>query len=250
MARTTTRATRARCTVCGRPATQKCKYCGDSLCEEHLPPEKHWCVGSGFDEVRRKENKKESRKNFGTNFGVFSHNYSYLLLLLISASFALQLLVPGYERQLVLMPAHISERPWTLVTHVFLHGGLWHLFFNMFFLVFFGPVLERKIGSSKFLLVFFGSGIFAGLVYGLTAINPSLGASGALYGVFGALAVLMPRMRIYIFPLPVPLEMWMVVILFAVLNFLMIGSAYPIAFTAHLAGLFFGLLAGVGLKRR
>ena len=95
---------RTRCTVCGKPAAYKCKYCGDTLCEEHLSPEMHWCMG--LEEYKRdieagrtvfmaKPNEK-MRKKFNANiFGIFSHNYSYLLLFLISISFVLQLLIPG-----------------------------------------------------------------------------------------------------------------------------------------------------------
>ncbi len=66
-------------------------------------------------------------------------------------------------------------------------------------------------------------------------------------GIFATLAVLMPRMRVYLFFI-VPLEIWMVVILFALYDFFMIGSGDMIAHTAHLSGLFFGLLAGMWLK--
>ncbi len=272
---------RTRCTVCGKQALYKCKYCGDNLCKEHLLPEMHWCVGleeykreleegkispipleaeAEPEEPQRKKGWKDEKKVYTNPFGIFSGNYSFLLLFLIFISFVLQLLIPGglitsgtstsYEKLMWLNPQLIEERPWTLITHIFLHGSFGHFLFNMLFFIFFAPVLERKIGSPKFLLIFFLSGIVAGIGWCLTSDNPAVGASGALYGVFGALAVLMPRMRMYIFPLPIPLEMWMVVILFAIFNFLMIGTTYPIAFTAHLSGLFFGLLAGLSLKRK
>jgi hypothetical protein len=117
----------------------------------------------------------------------------------------------------------------------------------MLFFVFFGPVLERKIGSSKFLVVFFISGIVAGLGWCFTAVTPAVGASGALMGIFATLAVLMPRMKVYLF-FVIPLEMWLTVILFALIDFLMIGSGDMIAHTAHLSGLFFGLVVGMLLK--
>ncbi|MGB2842124.1 MAG: rhomboid family intramembrane serine protease [Halobacteriota archaeon] len=249
---------RTQCTVCGKQALYRCKYCGDALCKEHLAPEMHWCVAP--DKYKRAPEEEETahmakptekrQKKYDTNlFGIFSHNYSYLLLFLISISFVLQLLIPRYTGQLILIPALVMERPWALVTHIFLHSDLWHFIFNMLFLVIFAPVLERKIGSSKFLLIFFLSGIVAGIGWSLTSVSPVVGASGALCGIFATLAVLMPRMKMYIFPLPIPLEMWVAVILFAALNFLMIGTSYPIAYTAHLSGLFFGLLAGLRLRK-
>jgi Uncharacterized membrane protein (homolog of Drosophila rhomboid) len=257
---------RTRCTICGKPASYRCKYCGDTLCEEHLSPEMHWCVA--LEEYRKDleagrtssipmELKPESirwehNKKVTNLFGIFSGNYSFLLLFLISISFVLQLLIPRYTEHLILIPALVIERPWTLVTHIFLHGSFYHFLINMFVFFFFAPTLERKIGSSKFLLIFFLAGIVAGIGWCLTSINPALGASGALYGVLGALAMLMPKMKVYIFPLPIPVEIWIVVIFFAlffdVLPVIM-GSPDGIAHTAHLSGLFFGLLAGMRLKK-
>lgn len=259
----------ARCTVCGKQAPYRCRYCGDTLCKEHHAPGMHWCVGldaykkevgaEGASSFYERPERGGWRKNT-TLPGIFAGNYSFLLLFLIAISFVLQLVVPGglitgeitnipniYEELLWLNPAHVDEKPWTLVTHIFIHGSFDHFLFNMIFFIFFAPVLERKIGSSKFLLIFFLSGIVAGIGWWLTSVSPTVGASGALYGIFATLAVLMPRMKIYLFFL-LPLEMWMAVILFAFFDFIMIGSGDMIAHTAHLSGLFFGLLAGVMLK--
>ena len=189
--------------------------------------------------------------------GLLTGNYSFLLLFLIAISFILQLLIPGgllttgvpnaYERLLWLDPLLVMVRPWTLMTHIFIHGSFNHFFLNMLFFVFFGPVLERKIGSSKFLLIFFLAGIVAGLGWSFTAVTPAVGASGALMGIFATLAVLMPRMKVYLFFF-IPLEMWITVVLFALIDFAMMGSGDMIAHTAHLSGLFFGLFAGMLLK--
>ena len=253
---------RTQCTVCGKQALYRCKYCGDALCKEHLAPEMHWCVAP--DKYKRAPEEEETapmakptekrQKKYDTNIsGIFSHNYSYLLLFLISISFVLQLLIPRYTGQLILIPALVMERPWTLVTHIFLHSTrrFDHFLINMFVFFLFAPMLERKIGSSKFLLIFFLAGIFAGIGWSLTSANPVLGASGAICGILGALAVLMPKMKVYFFFL-IPMELWMVVILFAlffdVLPVIM-GSPDGIAHTAHLSGLLFGLLAGLRLRK-
>ncbi|MBA7531093.1 Rhomboid protease GlpG [subsurface metagenome] len=253
---------RTQCTVCGKQALYRCKYCGDALCKEHLAPEMHWCVAP--DKYKRAPEEEETapmanptakrQKKYDTNlFGFFSHNYAYLLLFIISISFVLQLLIPRYTGQLILIPALVMERPWTLVTHIFLHSTrrFNHFLINMFVFFLFAPMLERKIGSSKFLLIFFLAGIFAGIGWSLTSANPVLGASGAICGILGALAVLMPKMKVYLFLL-IPMELWMVVILFAlffdVLPIIM-GSPDGIAHTAHLSGLLFGLLAGLRLRK-
>ena len=255
---------RTQCTICGKPASYRCKYCGDTLCREHLAPDKHWCVALEeykkdieaermspiSSDLKPKYGRWESKKRVHTNLlGIFAGNYSFLILFLISISFVLQLLIPRpyYTELLILNPTLVMERPWTLVTHLFLHGSFEHFFINMLVFFFFAPVLERKIGSSKFLLIFFLAGIFAGIGWSLTSVSPAVGASGALMGIFATLAVLMPRMRVYLFFI-VPLEIWVVVILFALYDFFMIGSGDMIAHTAHLSGLFFGLLAGMWLK--
>ena len=267
--------TRTQCTICGKSASYRCKYCGDTLCREHLTPDKHWCVAleeykKDIEAGRTSSISSDLKPEYGrweykkrvkyTNpLGIFAGNYSFLILFLISISFVLQLLIPGYTKLFMLYPPLVIERPWTLITHIFLHGGtynflhdnfryaFYHFFINMLVFFFFAPVLERKIGSSKFLLIFFLAGIFAGIGWSLTSINPALGASGAICGIFATLAVLMPRMRVYLFFI-VPLEIWVVVILFALYDFFMIGSGDMIAHTAHLSGLFFGLLAGMWLK--
>ena len=256
---------RTQCTICGKPASYRCKYCGDTLCREHLAPDKHWCVAleeykKDMEAGRTSSISSDLKPEYGrweykkrvkyTNpLGIFAGNYSFLILFLISISFVLQLLIPRpyYTELLILNPTLVMERPWTLVTHLFLHGSFEHFFINMLVFFFFAPVLERKIGSSKFLLIFFLAGIFAGIGWSLTSVSPAVGASGALMGIFATLAVLMPRMRVYLFFI-VPLEIWMVVILFALYDFFMIGSGDMIAHTAHLSGLFFGLLAGMWLK--
>ncbi len=256
---------RTQCIICGKPASYRCKYCGDTLCREHLAPDKHWCVAleeykkdieagrtspissAIKPEYGRGEYKKKVK--YTNPLGIFAGNYSFLILLLISLSFVLQWVIPRpyYTELLILNPTLVMERPWTLVTHLFLHGSFEHFFINMLVFFFFAPVLERKIGSSKFLLIFFLAGIFAGIGWSLTSVSPAVGASGALMGIFATLAVLMPRMRVYLFFI-VPLEIWVVVILFALYDFFMIGSGDMIAHTAHLSGLFFGLLAGMWLK--
>ncbi len=238
---------RPRCTVCGRPALYRCKYCGDSLCGEHLPPDKHWCVGErhGGAQILRQGLFRYYLSSSWNLFGIFHHNCSYLLMFIIALSFLLQLIIPGYTQLLILNPHTMMERPWTLVTHIFLHSTLRpdHLLINLLVFFFFAPVLERRVGSTKFLLVFFLSGTFAGIGYCIgSPAYPALGASGAIFGILGALAMLMPRMRVYF--IIFPMEMWMMVILFALYDFFMIGAPDMIAHTAHLSGLLFGLLAG------
>lgn len=147
---------------------------------------------------------------------------------------------------LVLQPVSLLERPWTLLTSMFAHGGFEHIFFNMFVLFMFGSVLERRIGSDKFVFLYLMAGIL-GAVGWMVFNSPydfALGASGAIYGVIGALMILMPNMRVYIYFIPVP--MWLAGIGYALIEVFAMGSADNIAHSAHLLG----FVAGTALALR
>jgi membrane associated rhomboid family serine protease len=130
-------------------------------------------------------------------------------------------------------------KPWTFVTSMFLHGSFEHLFYNMFALVMFGSILEKIIGSKKFLLLYFVSGILAGLG-GTFFYESAIGASGAIYGVLGSLATLRPRMVVYAMGVPMP--MIVAVIIWATLDFVGMFAPGQIAYAAHLCGLAAGVL--------
>lgn len=151
-------------------------------------------------------------------------------------------------------PAEVFfEQPWGIVTSMFVHDGFFHLFANMITLFFFGSFLNRLIGSGKLLLVYFGGGILGNIFFVLlgTLLYPdslalAVGASGAVFALGGALAVMQPNLRVFIFPIPAPMPLWIAVIGgFVILSFL----PY-IAWEAHLGGLLFGLIAGYLFKGR
>lgn len=169
-------------------------------------------------------------------------SYSLYLLVATFIVFFLQLLVPNFTQQLALTPAHIMQQPWTLVTSIFLHGGFLHIFLNMFALLIFGPLLEARLGWKKFLVLYFLAGIAGNVAYAVTASNPlipALGASGAVYGILGALAVLEPNMMIFMWFVPMPMKY--AVVVWVALNFFGTFGETNIAYWAHLAGLFLGL---------
>src|SRR4029079_11028565 len=90
-------------------------------------------------------------------------------------------------------------RPWTLVTYMFLHAGLGHIFWNMLGLYFFGPRVESRMGSQRFITLYFVSGIVGALFSVVLAPRFAvLGASGAVLGVLMAFARFWPRERLYI----------------------------------------------------
>ena len=156
--------------------------------------------------------------------------------------FILQLIFPAVTDSLVLDNQSYVQ-PYRFVTSIFLHGSLEHLIFNLFALIMFGLILESLIGSRKFLIVFFVSGILANLI-AVNFYTSSLGASGAIYGIIGCLAILRPLMTVWAFNLPMP--MFIAAILWITLS--VIGIFNPTDNTghiAHISGIAFGVILGI-----
>ena len=167
---------------------------------------------------------------------------------------------------------------WQVITHMFMHGGFFHIFFNMYTLFIFGSVVERIIGSKKFLLFYFICGLGAvalhlGVQYlqmqsymegaslgNLVALQhiqeikmtPTVGASGAIYGVLMGYAMLFPESRItLIFP-PITLSAKWMVVAFVAIELLtgITGTASGIAHFAHLGGMLIGWLMILQWRKR
>lgn len=153
---------------------------------------------------------------------------------------------------LAFFPAYALRFPWMFITSVFLHADLSHLLFNLFALYFFGSSLERRIGGKLFATLFFLSGFIGNLGYMITASNPyvpGLGASGAIYGIMGALAVLVPFMIVLVYGL-VPLPMVVAALLWALMDFLGLFAPSGIAHGAHLGGMLVGAIFGLYLRQQ
>ena len=157
--------------------------------------------------------------------------------------YLISLAAPAIVNALMLVPALVLSRPWTLVTYMFLHGGLWHLLFNMLGLYFFGPRLEVELGGRDFLLLYFISGIVGALFSFITPFSAIIGASGAVFGVLVGFARYWPRERIYLWAI-VPIEAhWLVVIMTGLSLLGGFGVAGDgIAHFAHLGGFAGGYL--------
>jgi membrane associated rhomboid family serine protease len=140
--------------------------------------------------------------------------------------------------RLMFVPALILLQPWTLITYMFLHANITHIVFNMLGLYFFGPRLETVLGSTKFLLLYFISGISGGLLSFLFAPNtPIVGASAAVFGVFYAFARYWPKEQVYIWGIVPVQSRWMVVGMTALSLFGgFTGFEQGIAHFAHLGG--------------
>ncbi|MDY6777124.1 MAG: rhomboid family intramembrane serine protease [Candidatus Nanohaloarchaea archaeon] len=170
--------------------------------------------------------------------------YALKMGALLIAVYLLQLLFPSLTGLLSLRAETFMQQPWTIVTSFFIHApsDYMHLLNNLFFLIVFGSILEGYISGRRFLLLYLASGIVANLsafiFYPEAAV---LGASGAISGVVGYLAVLKPRQAGLFWGVPLP--MWAVLIGWVATNAVGIGASAGIAFEAHLLGIVFGGIA-------
>ena len=160
--------------------------------------------------------------------------------------FIIQLIIPGFTEFFFLSENALSM-PWQFLTAVFLHGSITHLLYNLFALVFFGIVLEKIIGSSKFLILFLISGIFANIISFFWVPN-ALGASGAIMAIIGVVAVLKPMMTVWAFNLPMPMFVLAIIwVVGSVLGIFGFGDQNT-GHLAHLSGIFIGLFYGFYLR--
>lgn len=275
----------AECDVCGRHVDMpyNCGHCGGTHCPEHRLPENHDCPGlsqwndpdsvfdSGFDDRVNPETARRSlldRVGINTGpgglMGYFRNNMAFLFLAIMFVVFVAEVIVrsfvsPDLFRSIFVLTSAHPEYVWTWVISVFSHGSALHLFGNAIVLYFFGPVLERQIGSKRFTGLFLISGAVAGLAQiglGFLLGNPVsgvLGASGAILAILGVITVLNPNLTVYLYFI-LPLPIWVLTGGYAVISvfgaFTALGDAGNMAHGAHLAGLLIGLAYGQRVKGR
>jgi uncharacterized protein len=140
------------------------------------------------------------------------------------------------------------EYPWTIITYMFTHYDFFHILANMVTLYFYGSFLNRITGPKYFLSIYFIGGLIAGAVILLLAspMSFTIGASGAVFALGGALAVLVPKLKVFIFPIPVPMPLWIAILI----GFLVLAFIPGVSWQGHLGGLLFGLLAGWYMRKR
>lgn len=161
-------------------------------------------------------------------------------------------------------PASPFFKPWQILTHMFMHGGFWHIFFNMYSLLMFGSILERSLGPKKFLIFYFVTGLGAAALhtgvewmqarvfiangavnaYQALLMTPTLGASGAIYGVLIGFTMLYPQAQLMLIFPPIPVKAKWLVVIFAVIELFsgINGIQDGVAHFAHLGGMLFGWL--------
>ena len=158
------------------------------------------------------------------------------------------------EKFALFYPLSHFFRPWQPLTYMFVHGGFWHIFFNMYSLWLFGSVVENTIGEKKYIFLYFICGLGAAglhlLVQHLMGGSnvPCVGASGAIYGLMMAFAMLYPEQRLMLLFPPVSLSAkWMVVIFAAIellTGYMSAGGSFSdgVAHFAHLGGMLISFL--------
>ncbi|MCF7798630.1 rhomboid family intramembrane serine protease [Candidatus Woesearchaeota archaeon] len=171
--------------------------------------------------------------------------------------FILQLLIPGFQKLLMLISSKVvAGEVWRIFTSMFLHGSFGHLLFNMYALMIFGPLIEARIGRKRFWFAYFLAGLVAALAYiGYSYVigtpdAAAVGASGAIMGILGLVILLLPNLRVLFF-FVIPMSMRTAGILFATIDFVgLFNPASSVAHVAHLGGLAVGLLFGWWLLKK
>ncbi|GAA0507504.1 hypothetical protein SAMN04488066_101319 [Halorubrum aquaticum] len=280
----------ATCDECGEYENlpYQCRRCGRTFCADHRLPENHDCPGlsewndpggvfdSGFDDgveggnrgddgvAGRVKRRIERETGTGGLLGYFRGNATYAILAAMWITFLAQwiaLFVGGesLHNTLFVLRSDSITNVWTWVTSVFSHapGQLFHIIGNSIVILFFGPLVERAVGSKRFVGFFFGAGILAGLGHVLFAIATAppgapptgvLGASGAGFAILGVLTVWRPNMRVLLFfviPMKIKYLTWGIALVSAILVVQTgTGGVGGIAHLAHLIGFAIGLAFG------
>ena len=140
---------------------------------------------------------------------------------------------------------------WQIVTSAFLHGGVPHILFNMIALYMFGGAIERTLGARNFTIYYFVCAIVASLLqlavlwfFPPAEYGPTLGASGAIFGLLLAFGMMYPHEKVMLMFLPIPMPAWLFVTGYAAVELTMgvTGIEPGVAHFAHLGGMLGGIV--------
>ena len=170
--------------------------------------------------------------------------------------FILAMLIPqSYQYLAAFFPTSPYFKSWQIITHMFMHGGIMHIAFNMLTLASFGPLLERFLGEKKYILLYFLSGLGAYALNSLwiyyEMVNNGnefmnvamLGASGAIFGVVAAFTALYPNaeMMIMFIPFPIKAKILLPIVIVGSI-YLGINNVGGVAHFAHIGGAIVGYI--------
>ncbi|MEK6875201.1 MAG: rhomboid family intramembrane serine protease [Nanoarchaeota archaeon] len=205
--------------------------------------------------------RKRTFWNFNVTLTLILMNVIVFITALILVS-----IYPNFIESIALKPSNIFQGKylWTFLTSMFMHAGFFHLFVNMFSLLFVGNLVEKLIGRKRYFWFYIISGLFAGLFFAgiefFFQSNPdvaAVGASGALFGIIGLLMVLTPNLPVYVMFIPIPIKIkyaapgiLIVLWLISISPTLFGGQQILIGNTAHLGGLILGIAYGIYLRNK
>lgn len=181
-------------------------------------------------------------------------NLLILNVVMYLGSRTLMPMIGGSWEELALYYAPGQFHPYQIATHMFMHGNLTHLFFNMFAVFMFGPVLEMTWGPKRFLIYYFFTAFGALILHTLVSYFVAggdwnnmpgvLGASGAVFGLLLGYGVYYPNNVIQLLIPPIPLKAKYFVMIYAALELFLgvSGTNTGVAHFAHLGGALFGLI--------
>lgn len=191
----------------------------------------------------------QSNYSPNTQFSIFPPAVKHLLV--INVIFFIALFTPGIGDYLfrygALWPVESQYfEPWQLITYMFLHGGLGHIFFNLFALWIFGQSIENFWGTKRFTIYYFLTGIGAAVLHMVIGGGgaPTIGASGAVFGILLAFGMMFPDRYIMLLIPPVPIKAKYFVAIFGAIELFygVTGTRSGIAHFAHLGGMVVGYL--------
>lgn len=262
------------CSECGDECSMPytCNMCNKDFCSSHRLPENHNCVGlarggisgeAAIESTKSRSSVKNIKNNkISRKISDYIPNLvTYKFLIIIFAVYILQFITlfiwnTDVHNSIFVLSLDNIEYIWTWITSIFSHdpSSLYHILGNSIVLFFFGPILEKTIGSKKFTKLFIVSGIIAGLSQlGVgyimnTPMTGVFGASGAILAILGVLTIYNPKMKVYLyFMIPVPL--WLLSV--GYVGFSLSGiimSPSSVAHAAHLIGLLIGIAYGYQSK--
>jgi membrane associated rhomboid family serine protease len=196
----------------------------------------------------------------GTFIVLALRRYSPTLVLAISNVIIFTVIEIGYGKvnltlsELGLRPSYLfaGKEPWTLITSMFLHADLYHLIFNLLFLIAIGLPLESRIGKWRFMAVYLLGGIAGSMLFAVVEWSASqnvilIGASGAISALLGAMLALYPREKIMFFLGPLltnRFSVWVPIVVWFLLQLIFYSfDNSPVAYAAHIGG----FAAGIGI---
>jgi uncharacterized protein len=152
-----------------------------------------------------------------------------------------------------MQPASVLAMPWTVITAMFTHASFWHILANMFTFYFFARFVMGLVGTRFMVIIYLVGGIIGNIFFILIALifpdnmyHIVIGASGAVFALGGTLAVLRPTLRVIAFPIPIPMPLWVAILI----GFVILSIIPGIAWQAHLGGVVCGVIFGLFLRNR